>query len=238
MKRLVRIAVAVAALGIVGAAAGAAPKPTLTVAISGHGAVTSHPAGINCHPACKLHAHKGEKLTLTATPNSGSEFSHWSAPCGKNFKCTVKITGSRVVHAFFKAEPKPPAPPPPPPPPPPPAKAGHYVGTYSDGTTFNFDVQGTTFTNLEFDFNGACSDGGTQAGPLTTVTGSFAIGSDGSVSGHITLTYSNASGAADFAGKLTTTGTGTGTLKISVTFSSGDDATCTSSGTWTSQDQS
>jgi len=235
VKTLVRIGIAVAALGIVGAAAGAAPKPTLTIAISGAGTVTSHPAGINCHPSCKLHARKGEKVTLTASPNSGSEFSHWSAPCGTNFKCTVKIAGSRVVHAFFKAEPKPPAPPPPPPPP---AKAGHYVGTYSDGTTFNFDVQGTTFTNLAFDFNGECSDGDTLAGPLTTVNGSFAIGSDGSVSGHIPLTYSNASGAADFAGNLTTTGTGTGTLKISVTFTSGDDATCTSTGTWTSQDQS
>jgi hypothetical protein len=136
----------------------------------------------------------------------------------------VKITGSRVEHAFFKAEP--------------PAKAGHYVGTYSDGTTFNFDVQGTTLTNLAFDFNGVCSDRGMQAGPLTTVTGSFGIRSDGSVSGHITLTYSSAAGAADFTGKLTTSGTGTGTLKISVTFSSDDDATCTSSGTWTSQDQS
>ncbi|HEY5099726.1 MAG TPA: hypothetical protein VII54_06710 [Gaiellaceae bacterium] len=235
MKTLVRIGIAVAALGIVGAAAGAAPKPTLTIAISGAGTVTSHPAGINCHPSCKLHARKGEKVTLTASPNSGSEFSHWSAPCGTNFKCTVKIAGSRVMHAFFKAKPKPPAPSPPPPPP---AKAGHYVGTYSDGTTFNFDVQGTTFTNLAFDFNGECSDGDTLAGPLTTVNGSFAIGSDGSVSGHIPLTYSNASGAADFAGNLTTTGTGTGTLKISVTFTSGDDATCTSTGTWTSQDQS
>ena len=237
MKTLVRIAIAVAALGIVGAAAGAAPKPTLTVAISGDGTLTSHSAGIHCRPTCKLHARKGEKVTLTATPYSGAEFSHWSAPCGTNFKCTVKMNGSRVVHAFFKVEPAPPAQPPPPPPPPP-AKAGHYVGTYSDGTTFDFDVQGSTFTNLAFDFNGACSNGGTQAGPLTTVTGSFTIQSDGSVSGHITLTYSNAAGAADFAGKLTTTGTGTGTLKISVTFTSGDDATCTSSGTWTSQDQS
>ena len=69
MKTLVRMAIAVAALGIVGAAAGAAPKPTLTVAISGHGIVTSHPAGINCHPACKLHARKGEKVTLTASPS-------------------------------------------------------------------------------------------------------------------------------------------------------------------------
>lgn len=232
MKTLVRIAVAVAALGLVGAAAGAVPKPTLTVAISGDGTVTSHPAGISCHPSCKLHAHKGEKVTLTATPYSGSEFSHWSAPCGTNVKCTVKVTGSRVVHAFFKAEPKPPAPPPPP------AKAGHYVGTYSDGTTFNFDVQGTSFTNFAFDFNGECSDGDTLAGPLTTVNGSFAIGSDGSVSGHIPLTYNDASGSADFAGSLTTTGTGTGTLKISVTFTSGDDATCTSTGTWMSQDQS
>jgi hypothetical protein len=229
--------IAVVALGLVGAAAGAGTKPTLTVAVSGNGVVTSKPAGINCRPACKLHARKGAKVTLTASPNEGAEFSHWSAPCGTSFTCTVKMTGSRVVHAFFKAAPAPPAPPPPPPPPPPPAKAGHYAGTYSDGTTFNFDVQGTSLTNLAFDFNGECSNGGTLAGPLTTTQGAFGIESDGSVSGHITLTYSNASGSADFAGKLTTTGTGTGTLKISVSFNDGS-ATCTSSGTWTSQDQS
>lgn len=239
VKTFFRIAIAVAALGLVGAAAGAATKPTLTVAVSGDGTVTSSPAGINCRPTCKLHARKGAKVTLTASPNNGAEFSHWSAPCGTSFTCTVKMTGSRVVHAFFKAEP---APPPPPPPPPPPAKLGHYKGRYSDGSFFNFDVSQPTatanevVTNLTFDFNGSCSNGGTQYDNGVTINGSFAVQSDGSFSGPITLTFSNANGTAALAGTLNTTGSGSGTLKISVTFNDG--TACTSNGTWTAQDQS
>src|SRR5579864_9264539 len=125
MRMLVRIGIVAAALGLVGAASGAAPKPTLTVAIGGRGAVTSTPAGINCRPRCTLHVKKGAKVTLTANPNAGEEFSRWSAPCGTKLKCTVKLTGSRVVHAYFKQAP----PPLPPPPPPPVPKPGHYAGT-------------------------------------------------------------------------------------------------------------
>lgn len=209
----------------------------LTVAVTGSGSVVSSPKGIACKPKCTLHAHAGAKVVLTARPKPGFVFSHWSAPCGTSSTCTVKMTKARNEHAYFAAVSKPPPPPPPPAPPPAPAKAGHYVGTYTDGTTFDFDVQSTSLTNLSFDFNGACDNGGTQAGPLTTVNGTFGIGTDGSVSGHITLDYSNAAGTADFAGNLTSSGTGTGTLKISVTFSNGG-PTCTSSGTWTAQDQS
>ena len=234
MKALGGIAVVAAALGLVGAAAGAQPRVKLTIAVSGNGSVVSSPKGIDCKPRCTLKVRKGSRVKLTASPNDTAEFSHWSAPCGTTYTCTVRVTAARTVHAYFNAVP--PAPPPPPPPPPP-AKAGHYVGTYSDGTTFDFDVQGTSLTNLAFDFNGDCDNGGTQAGPLTTVDGIFGIGSDGSVSGHITLTYSNAAGSADFAGKLTSAGSGSGTLTISVTFSNGG-PTCTSSGTWTAQDQS
>jgi hypothetical protein len=209
----------------------------LTVAVTGGGSVLSTPKGIACKPRCALHVRRGARVVLSAHAKPGFEFSHWSAPCGTSAKCTVKMTKARTEHAYFTAVSKPPPPPPAPAPPPPPAKAGHYAGTYSDGTTFDFDVQGTSLTNLAFDFNGDCDNGGTQAGPLTTVNGTFGIGSDGSVSGHITLTYSNAAGSADFAGKLTSSGTGSGTLKISVTFSNGG-PTCTSNGAWTAQDQS
>ena len=236
MRRLARIAVPVAALALVAAAAGSTARPALKVVISGQGRVTSTPSGISCKPRCTLRARTGEKVTLSATPDSDAEFSHWSAPCGTSFTCVLKLTGSRVVHAYFKAQPPPPAPapPPPPPPPPPPAKTGHYSGSYSDGQTFFFDVQGASLTNLTFDFNGHCDNGGSLAGPVTPVTGSFPIGSDGSVSGHITLTYSNATGTADFAGKLTSSGSGTGTLSIGARFNDGS-ASCSSTGTWTAQ---
>jgi hypothetical protein len=117
---------------------------------------------------------------------------------------------------------------------PPPVKAGHYAGTYSDGSMFNFDVQGMSLTNLVFDFNGHCS-GGTMAGPPTRITGAFPIGSDGAVSGHITLKYTNASGSADFSGKLASSGSGSGSLSIGITFNDGTN--CTSSGTWNAQAQ-
>lgn len=210
-----------------------APKPPLTVSVSGDGSVSSRPAGISCPKRCTLHVKKGSKVTLTASPNSGAEFSHWSKPCGATFTCTVKMAAARKVRAYFKAEP---SPPPPPPPPPPAAKAGNYTGTYSDGSVFDFTVQGTTLTNLKFDFNGHCSDGSNLASDPLDINGTFPIGSDGSVSGHVTLTYSNASGTADFAGKLTSSGSGSGTLSVDVTFNGGPG--CTSTGTWTSQQTS
>jgi hypothetical protein len=208
---------------------------TLTVVTSGDGGVVSKPAGIACPTACKLHVRKGTHVVLTATANDGSDFSHWSAPCGTSPSCKVTMSKSKSVHAFFKAQPVTTTPAPPPPPAGP--KAGHYVGTYTDGSFFNFDVVGTSVTNVTFDFNGSCSDGGNLADSGVTIRGSFTIHSDGSFSGPITLTFSNASGSADLAGTVGTTGSANGTLKISLSFNDGS-ATCTSTGTWTAQDQS
>jgi hypothetical protein len=232
VKTLFGIAIVGAALGLVGAASGAPAKPTLTVAVSGDGTVTSKPAGISCKPRCKLHAKKGAKITLTANPNSGAEFSHWSAPCGTNFTCTVKMTGSRLVHAFFKAEP---APPPPPPPPPPPAKAGSYAGTYTDGTFIKFAVQGSSTGNFQFDNNGECDNGETVSGTLDA-PGPFTVQNDGSFTGTSTYPISNGNVTVNIAGTFTTTGSASGTLHISIAFTNGP--TCTSTGTWTAQDQS
>lgn len=208
-----------------------APKQTLTVAVSGAGTVTSRPAGITCPPRCRLHARKGATIRLTASPKRGAAFSHWSKPCGTKRTCTLKLTAAKKVHAYFKARPASP-----PPPPPPPAKPGDYTGTYSDGSVFDFTVQGTTLTSLKFDFNGHCSDGSNLASNPLDINGTFPIGSDGSISGHIALTYPNASGTADFAGNLTSGGSGSGKLQVSVDFNGGP--SCTSTGTWTAQDQS
>ena len=234
-KTLIRIAVAAAALAVVGSAAGAATKRTLTVTISGDGVVTSHPAGINCHPTCKLHVRTGLKVTLTASPNNGAEFSHWSAPCGTSYKCAVKMTGSRVVRAFFKPVP---VPPPPPPPPPPPAMPGNYAGTYTDGTFFKVfvDSLGENASDFNFDFNGHCADGGTSYDTGFVMNGPFSIQSDGSFSGTATVTYPNSTVAATINGKFTSSGSAAGTLNIGIAFNDG--SACTSTGTWTAQDQS
>jgi len=237
VKAFARIAVAVAALGLAGAAAGAAAKPTLTVVVSSGGGVTSYPGAIDCRPACKIHVRKGLKIVLTALPSAGYELSHWSAPCGTSLTCTVKMTGSRVVHAFFKAGPPAPAPPPPPPPPPPPAKSGNYSGTYTDGTYFKFfvDSSGANASAFSFDLNGECANGGTSYGTLH-VNGPFAIQTDGSFSGSTNITLSNGSATVDVAGTASSSGAASGTLSVSLAFSDGND--CKSTGTWTAQDQS
>jgi hypothetical protein len=211
---------------LVGAASGAAPKPTLTIAISGKGAVTSSPAGINCRPRCTLHAKKGTKITLTAHANAGEEFSHWGAPCGTTVKCTVKTTGSRVVHAFFKHAPGPPPIP----------KPGHYAGTYTDGTFLNFDVSGTAASNFTFDFNGSCSNGATSYDNGIVVNGPFTVAPDSSFTGTATITFSNSTVSVTIGGTVTPAGAGSGNLHVSITFSDG--TSCTSTGTWTAQNQS
>jgi len=229
-------AVLVAGVGAIASSAAVA-KVTLTVVTSGDGGVVSKPAGIACPTACKLHVRKGTRVVLTATANEGSAFSHWSAPCGTSRSCKVTMSKSKSEHAFFKAQPSSTIPTPTPPPAPIGPKAGHYVGTYTDGSFFDFDVVGTSVTNVTFDFNGSCSDGSDLSDPGVNITGTFAVHSDGSFSGPINMNFGNASGTADLAGTVGTTGSANGTLKISLAFNDGS-ATCTSTGTWTAQDQS
>jgi len=214
--------IGVAVTAIAALLLGVAPKQALTVSVSGGGRVTSQPAGIKCPSRCSVRVKKGLKVRLVATPGRGARFSRWSAPCGRSRTCTLRMTRARRVRAVFVAMP------------PPPAKAGHYTGTYTDGSRFDFDVQGSSMMNLVFDFNGHCSVGGNLAGPLTSVTGTFPVGPDGAVSGHIALSFPNATGTADFAGTLTSSGTGSGTLTIDLDLV-GSTVTCASTGTWTAQ---
>jgi|SRR5579864_3777425 len=232
MRRLARIAVPVAALALVGAAAGSTARPALKVVISGQGRVTSTPSGISCKPRCTLRARTGEKVTLSATPDSDAEFSHWSAPCGTSSICAVKVTGSRVVHAFFKAKPAPPPPPPPPPMP----RPGHYVGTYTDGTFFDLDVQGTQVFNLYFDFNGSCDGGGSSYDTGFTAPGPYTVATDGSFSGTTEHVFTNSTIDATISGTISTAGLASGNMTVSIAFNNGP--TCTSRGTWMAQDQS
>ena len=232
MKRLVCAAIFAMALVAGGVSAAAVPTETLTVAIVGSGTVTSVPAGINCKPACTLHVKKGARVKLTAVPYSSAEFSHWSAPCGTNYTCTVKMSGPETVHAFFKKAPK--VPPPSLPPPPPSAQSGHYHGTYTDGTHIDFDVQGSSATQFSFDLNGECDDGGTSYGSLN-VNGPFTIQSNLSFTGTSNFSISNGTVAVTIAGTFTTSGQASGTLAVNLAFSDG--VNCTSKGTWTAQDQ-
>ncbi len=53
------------------------PMLTVTKLGSGDGTVTSSPAGINCGSQCQRRFSAGRLVRLTATPETGSQFSHW-----------------------------------------------------------------------------------------------------------------------------------------------------------------
>jgi hypothetical protein len=81
--------------------------PLLTVSKSGTGSgiVTSSPAGIDCGSTCSASFAGGEKVTLTATADSGSLFIGWSGACsGTNTSCEVTMDAVRSVNARFWLE--------------------------------------------------------------------------------------------------------------------------------------
>jgi ABC-type phosphate transport system substrate-binding protein len=74
---------------------------------SGGGTVTSSPAGISCGGVCGAKFKKGEVVTLTESPESGSEFKGWTGceseeESGK--KCKVTISAAKSVSAKFDLE--------------------------------------------------------------------------------------------------------------------------------------
>jgi hypothetical protein len=235
---LLRLASAALAAGLVASAAASAvtPKVTLTVVVNGDGAVVSHPAGIACPTACRLHVRKGTRVVLTAKPDEGAQLSKWGSPCSSSPTCAVKMTASKTVFVAFKTPP----PPAPPPPPPPPAKSGHYTGTYSDGGNFKLDVDpsGPSVLNVFFDNNGHCADGGTIGGGQGYAPGPYTIQSDGSFGGTKTFTFSNGDvEVTTISGKFASDGSATGNANVSYTFGPGPyvGINCTSTGTWSAR---
>ena len=96
-------------------------------------------------------------------------------------------------------------------------------------------MQGTQASNFRFDLNGECAGGGTSYGNLSA-NGPFPIQSDLSFTGTSSYSLTNGNVTVNISGKFTASGSGTGTLHIDLAFSGGVD--CTSTGTWTAQDQS
>jgi len=75
---------------------------TVTRAGAGTGNVTSSPAGINCGVDCSEGYLYGTTVTLTASPQVGSQFAGWSGACaGSAPTCTVTMTAARTVSATF-----------------------------------------------------------------------------------------------------------------------------------------
>ena len=84
---------------------------TVTEAGTGSGTVTSSPGGINCGADCSEIYTRGTRVSLTATPATGSFFAGWSGACSGSGACTVTMDAARVATATFLTAGGSPAPP-------------------------------------------------------------------------------------------------------------------------------
>src|SRR4029453_3120732 len=75
---------------------------SLSVTLSGSGAVSSSPAGINCGSTCSATYAGGTVVTLTPTPLNGTVFAGWSGACTGTAGCSVTINGAAAVTASFR----------------------------------------------------------------------------------------------------------------------------------------
>ncbi len=76
----------------------------LTIAITGNGAVTSTPAGINCPGACSAGFQPGTGVTLTATAAAGFKFAGFGGACSGS-SCQLVLSGNQAVSANFTSVP-------------------------------------------------------------------------------------------------------------------------------------
>ncbi len=113
---LVALTAVLAACGGGGGGSGAGTPPTpptptppantlqLDVTVTGSGAVSSQPAGIDCTGTCNAAFAIGSTVTLTATPAAGQQFSLWGGACGgRALTCDVTMDQARSVTATFMA---------------------------------------------------------------------------------------------------------------------------------------
>ncbi len=78
---------------------------SVTVAVTGPGAVTSNPAGISCAPTCNASFAGGAQITLTAAPQGTAVFGGWGGACaaaGVNPTCMLTLSGNVTVNAVFE----------------------------------------------------------------------------------------------------------------------------------------
>jgi hypothetical protein len=65
--------------------------------------VQSQPVGIDCGAVCSTAFAEGTSVTLTASPDPGSDFFGWKGDCSGKDACIVAVTGTRTVTARFTA---------------------------------------------------------------------------------------------------------------------------------------
>jgi hypothetical protein len=76
---------------------------TLDVSVDGTGAgmIVSEPAGVSCPGTCAADFPSGTAVTLRATPNGGSSFSGFLAPCPGLLPCELALDANTSVRAGF-----------------------------------------------------------------------------------------------------------------------------------------
>lgn len=78
-------------------------KLTIVESGVGSGTVESTPEGINCGLNCEVHFYTGSTVSLSATPDPGSEFVTWSGDCsGTSETVTVNLTAAKTCTATYK----------------------------------------------------------------------------------------------------------------------------------------
>jgi Tol biopolymer transport system component len=78
---------------------------TISVDVSEGGRVVSDPAGIDCPGVCAADFPIGTGITLTAVPESQSQFDSWDGICsGQQNLCTFDLTSPEVLNARFTLE--------------------------------------------------------------------------------------------------------------------------------------
>ena len=79
-------------------------KLTVNLLGDGSGTVTSQPPGIDCGADCSHDFDYNQKVTLSATVDSGSNFTTWGGACSGAGTCEVSMTEARTVSAAFNIE--------------------------------------------------------------------------------------------------------------------------------------
>lgn len=79
---------------------------SLQISVSGAGAVSLVPGGLQCRTSCSSRFTPGQSVVLTATADDGFQFTGWSGACsGTNATCTLSITSELNVTAAFAPQP-------------------------------------------------------------------------------------------------------------------------------------
>ena len=78
------------------------PQFSLDLSRSGNGSIVSQPTGIDCNDDCSEDFAQGTEIELTANPEPGFAFTHWSGDCsGINATVTVLLDSAKDCQAHF-----------------------------------------------------------------------------------------------------------------------------------------